>query len=206
VIASSTRLSAVRPRPLPAAGQAARAEDQQRHRQRDHQQARQRRAAAQARGDRGDHHAERGQARRSGQQAQFDVPQVCPSSPSSAAGRQGGQHQRRAEAEPVGEHPTVISISSLKSRAGPLIEHALFDIRLDQPVERQDRGEQGRDPDHPAAGPRQHRTGPGADREGIEHGNREERTAAATLLRRAPAQQQLRQISAEEGEGHFHAA
>ena len=71
--------------------------DQQRHRHRDHQQARQRRAAAQACGQRGDGNAQRGQPRRACQQPQFDQPQRLPINPQQRRRRTSGDSGCSAE-------------------------------------------------------------------------------------------------------------
>ena len=86
-----------------------------------------------------------------------------------------------------------------------LVEEPALDVARQQPVERQDRGEQRRDPDHPAAGTRQ-QLGRRADREREQHRHRDEEQYRQQGRAASSAAAHLGEVAAEQGEDHAHVA
>ena len=93
-----------------------------------------------------------------------------------------------------GDHPFL-----RRSAQGPLVEEAGLYVGFDQAVQRQDRRQQGRHPDHPATSARQQFL-VWPHREGEQHGDRqEEQDRQHSPAAPALAQQQAGEVSAEDG-------
>jgi hypothetical protein len=88
---------------------------------------------------------------------------------------------------------------------GPLVEEPALEVARQQPLERQDRGEQRGDPHDPAAGSPQ-QLGRGADRERVEHRHREEEQHRQQCPAAPPAGQQQREVAAQDRAERTHAA
>ena len=128
---------------------------------------------------------------------------VSASRAEQCGGGQCRQQQQRGEGQPVRQQARGHSPFLADPAQVQLVEHPRFEIARHQLFEREDRGQQRRDPDDTAAGPCQ-QLGVGADREGIKHRHGEEEQQRQDAPAAAAARQQQSEVASEQR--RYHAA